>query len=242
MRVYKKLTLITTLLAGFAFAMATILHYCFSCAEADFWVNVCLGIFGSAILTALTSVVSYHHEKRKTLEGFVYHTRQIISHLNKYQESMTLEEKLRFFLDYKDLDKSAWDMDFGDMDFFLECHHHNRKYIYEKIYKPISDFNEVVNNHVWHFRWHLDGSGKNDVVMQTFIKELESYLLEKHEQNIPTEYDENGTPISFFHCSGTSSKLVTNIIEELGGHYYEVMYGKKIANREMKSQEEETNG
>ena len=89
MRVYKKLTLITTLLAGFAFAMAIIIHYCFSCAEADFWVNVCLGIFGSAILTALTSVVSYHHEKRKTLEGFVYHTRQIISHLNKYHDKGT---------------------------------------------------------------------------------------------------------------------------------------------------------
>lgn len=180
--------------------------------------------------------------KEKNIRGFcLSHTPDYFSFEQISGEHDT-GRKVAFFLDYKDLDKSAWDMDFGDMDFFLECHHHNRKYIYEKIYKPISDFNEVVNNHVWHFRWHLDGSGKNDVVMQTFIKELESYLLEKHEQNIPTEYDENGTPISFFHCSGTSSKLVTNIIEELGGHYYEVMYGKKIANREMKSQEEETNG
>lgn len=53
----------------------------------------------------------------------------------------------------------------------------SRKYIYEKIYKPVIDFNNAVANHEWHFRWYLDGSGKNDFVMEGFLSELQDYLL-----------------------------------------------------------------
>lgn len=74
MRVYKKLTYVTLIVAIVAFAIALLLHYSTPCADSDFWVNVCLGIFGSAILTAMTSLVSYLYEKRNVMEGFVYHT------------------------------------------------------------------------------------------------------------------------------------------------------------------------
>lgn len=35
----------------------------------------------------------------------------------KYQDSKSLEEKMKFYLDYYDIDKSAWDADYGNMDF-----------------------------------------------------------------------------------------------------------------------------
>lgn len=238
MRVYKKLTIITAIIAAIALSGAVFMHYWFPAnSESEFWINVCLGVFGSAILTALTSVMSYHHEKIKTLENFLYHTRQILSADNKYQEHMTLEEKIRFFLDYSEFDKIAWDADFGNIDFFFERFTKNREYIYYSIYKPILDFNIAVANHVWHFRWHLDGSGKNDAVMQKFVSELQDYLLKIEEHDIPTEYDENGNATSFYRCTSISSKLVVDVKTELAGRYYEIMYGKRKAKKESEDKQ-----
>lgn len=59
MRAYKKMTIIATLIAIIALLVAIFLHYCCPCYETEFWINVCLGLFGSAALTVLTSVVSY---------------------------------------------------------------------------------------------------------------------------------------------------------------------------------------
>ncbi len=88
--------------------------------------------FGSALLSALTSLITYFHEQRSTLDGFMYHCKYILHALNKYQDSMSLEEKMKFYLEYHDLDKSMWDADYGNMDFFAEKITGNRKYIYEK--------------------------------------------------------------------------------------------------------------
>lgn len=166
----------------------------------------------------------------------------MLSFLNKFQDNTSLEQKIRFFLDYSELDKSAWDIDFGNIDFFFDNQRKKIKYIYTSIYQPILDFNRAVNNHIWHFRWHLDGTGKNDAVMQKFVAELQTYLLEKTEQDIPTKYDENGQATSFCHCSSIKPKLVYNIQEELNGYYYEIMYGKKIAEKQHKLLEDNSNG
>lgn len=245
MKAYKNLTIIATMISVIAFFLALILHYCFPCYEAEFWINVCLGLFGSAALTVLTSIVSYFSEKIKTLQDFLYHTRQILSIANKYQEHMTLEQKIRFFLEYSEFDKIAWDADFGNMSFFFEKTTHNQKYIYDNIYKPILDFNHAVANHVWHFRWYLDGSGKNDAVMQKFVDELQGYLLQITGYDVPTEYDKDGNVISTCHCRAIEPKLVREIEDELTGRYYEIMCGKrKVAkpDKEMEKQEAQPNG
>lgn len=245
MKAYKKLTIIATIISVMAFLLAVILHYCYPCYETEFWINVCLGLFGSAVLTVLTSVVTYWYDKIKTLESFQSHTLQLLSIANKYQENMLLEEKIRFFLSYNEFDKIAWDSDFGNIDFFFERITRSRKYIYYNIYKPILDFNQAVANHVWHFRWHLDGSGKNDVVMQKFVDELQSYLLRITEKDVPTEYDENNNPISFCHYRTAEPKLVFDVKRELGGRYYNIMYGKRKAEKfgkELKEREVQSNG
>lgn len=238
MRVYKKCIYFTAIISVVSFGTAAILHYLFPCSESDFWINVSLGIFSGAILTVITSIISYKHERRRTLESFVYHTRHILFYLNKYQESMSIEQELRFYLDYLELNKTAWDMELGNMDFFFEKLNKNRKYVYEKIYKPILDFNQAVVSHEWHFRWYLDGSGKNDVVMEKFLSDLQKYLLTKTETEVPAEYDDNGNVINYCKRSSVSPKLVADISQELNGHYFEIMYGKKMVKKISKSQEE----
>ena len=238
MRVYKKMIIVAALIAIVSFLVVVILHYCCPCYETEFWINVCLGLFGSAALTVLTSVLSYNHEKIKTLEDFFCHTQQLIYFVNKYQEQMTLEQKIQFFLSYSEFDKLAWDSDFRNLDFFFECKTKDREYIYYSIYKPIIDFNDAVTKYVWNFRWHLDGSGKNDAVMQKFVEELQGYLLKIVEQEIPKEYDENGKETSFMHCKSTSPKLVLEVQTELTGPYYEIMYGNRHTVKEHKLEEE----
>lgn len=66
--------------------------------------------------------------------------------------------------------------------FFTEKITGNRKYIYEKIYLLIFRFNQAVSNHVWHFRWYFDGSGKNKPVMEMFVEQLEQHLLYRNEK------------------------------------------------------------
>ena len=227
MRPYKTLTIICGLISLLSFAICLFLHYYVVSKEAEFWINICLAIFGSALLSALTSLVTYFHEKRSTLEGFMYYCKNLLHAFNKYQNSMSLEDKMKFFLDYYDLDKSAWDAAYGNMDFFAEKRTGNKKYIYEKIYSPMFRFNQAVSKHSWHFRWYFDGSGKNTPVMETFVEQLERQLLYRDEKSIPTDYDETVKANVFCESTSLESKLVHEISKELNGKYYEIMYGKQ---------------
>lgn len=241
MKTYKKLTIFTGLLAIVTFVAAIILHYgstpddVVATSNRDFWINVCLALFGSGALTFLTSIVTYHFERIKTMESFLCHTRQILARLNRYKEQTTLEEKIRFFLDYHDFDISAWDSDFGSMDFFFDRGQEKWMYIYYKIYLPILQFGAAVDKHVWHFRWHVDGTATNEAVMKRFVGELEDYLIKREEKVIPTVYDENGTPTAFCKQTMVEPKLVLEIKRELAGHYYDMIYGKRIAKKTDKA-------
>lgn len=241
MKVYKRLTYVSVVITVVSAAICLWLHYTCTGTEAEFWINVNLALFGSATLTLLTSLLTFFHERQKTLENFLYHTDQILSWINRYQEQMTLEEKLKFFLTYHDMDKTMWDSDFGNIDFFFERVTHDKAYIYQKIYKPILEFGSAVDKHVWHFRWHLDGSGINERVMQRFAAELEKFLIEKTEHDMPTAWDENGLPTAFCKCTDVEPKLVLNVKTHLTGRYYEIMYGKlkvaKLAKMEVQDGE-----
>lgn len=197
--------------------------------DSEFWSNVCLSIFGGALLTMISSFLMYFHERQKTLEGFMYHTRQILRWLNKYQRNMKMDDKIRFFLDYHDFDKSAWDADYGNMHFFFEkaTKGKHRTYIFNKIYFPIDSFGKAVSKRVWDFRWQLGGTGRNDAVMRKFISELEDYLLIYTEEMIPVDYDEDGKPTNWIEQSTVEPKLVKDVGNELVGHYYEILYGKR---------------
>ncbi len=229
MRVYKILFWLSSLLTLSTLLIAIRLHTNNS-VQYDFEINICLAIFGSAAVTVLSSLITYYFEKRKTLESFLYHTSELVKFLNKYQEKLSLERKIQFFLDYYDIDKHMWDADYNDISFMCEIKGKKKKYIYDNIYIPIVNFNNAVAKYIWNFRWYLDGSGKNDEVMKKYIKELEKYLIKNVEKEIPTAYDENNVPISFSKIKSVSPKLVNDIYKELYGRYFIIMHGKKRKN------------
>ena len=216
MRLNKKLTVILAVITIVSFASAVLLEYSPIRDEVEFWINVLLGIFSGAFLTMITSIISYQYDKRKTLENFYCHTKQLLFFLSKYQEDMTTEEKLHFYINYSDFDKNAWGSDYGEIEFFFDHKHQKRNYIYNSIYTPLYDFDQAVKRCYWSFQWYLKGTNKNKLVIESFLNELQSYLLEKNE-----------TITSACQMKSSMPKLTRKIQQELDGRYYEIMYGRK---------------
>ena len=72
MKIYKWTVWITLVLSVSSIIIACILQFLY--VQQEFWVNVSLSIFGSSILTLISSLVGYHTYKRKILENIFIHT------------------------------------------------------------------------------------------------------------------------------------------------------------------------
>ena len=223
MRVYRNATFITATLTIASLGGALFFNFC---TDTDpFWCNLLLGVFGSGLLTFITSVIGYQVERRKTFEGFSYCTKQLLKALNKYQASWTLDEKIDFFLALHDVSWFDWDRYFGDFCFLFDWNHKNRTYIYEKIYHPLQEVDQKINFHVWHFRWHKDGSGRNEKVMGIFVQEIEDIIMETSTKMFYG--DGEPQPEKGFPITQTRNKIVEDVKQELKGEYYRLMYGSK---------------
>ena len=62
MRVYRNSVYVTGAITVLSFAGALLLNYRFPMIE-DFWCNLLLGIFGSGLLTFISSIIGYCAEK-----------------------------------------------------------------------------------------------------------------------------------------------------------------------------------
>lgn len=202
MSVYKKSVICTGIITVFSFAIAIILNYALN---VEFWCNVCLGIFGSSLLSCITALIGYSTEKRNALESFSAETHKLLHEFNKYQRSMSLDDKINWYLTIIDYDKTTWDLYLGKIDFF---DNRQRDYIYKKIYYPLLEVNNAIAQHMWNFRMHKSGQVRNEVAMESYVEEIEPYILETEGYT-------------------TRNGLVNNIIKELNGYYFEIMYGKK---------------
>ena len=216
MTVYKRGIIVSSVLCIVSLIIAIVLNYGF---EETFWCNVLLGVFGSSFLTMVTSVIGYRHERRIVLEEFYTETLKLINRFNKYQTDFSLDQKIDFYLDLEDYDTTDWDFSVGKMDFFNKD---NWKYIYGEIYKPLLDTYNKACSHSWHFRMHKNGTGTNEAVMQTFIDEIEPCFIEKKTHTLQTEDGD-------IHPTSIKNKIVDDMLKELDGKYYELMYGKKKA-------------
>lgn len=227
MSIYKKTIALTSLITILSFVGCLILHYLFMSEEAEFWCNIVLGIFSGALLTLLTTIVAYRVERKRVLESFFYYTNKILKQINQYQMNMSLEEKINFLLEYAESDKIEWDSCLGEIDFLFDFGKKNFKYIYNSIYKPLFELQTAIQNHYWHFKWYKDGTGKNDKVMEEFLKEIEPLILDKEEVKTPIETDQNGEVTKYMTATAVTNRIVSLINKELTGKYYILMYGKK---------------
>lgn len=227
MSIYKRGFIVTVVLALGSLVIALVLNYLL---EEQFWCNVCLGIFGSSLLTAITSIIGYFAERKRVTEGFYEETKKIIYEINKYQHDLTLDDKIDFYLLLSDYDTTNWDMYYGQMDFFRNQY---RKQVFNRIYNPVLEVLQKATSHAWHFRMHKNGTGRNEVVMEEFIDEIETVILER----IQFKYgaDENQECV----VTRVKKKIIEDILDELNGWYFEMMYGKK---KFSKVTEEEIDG
>ena len=215
--VYKKGVVITAMLSVLSLFVAILLNYCLG---EQFWCNVCLGVYGSSLLTFITSYIGYFAERKSCMEGFYTETLKILNQYNKYQNDLTIDDKIDFFLFMMDYDRSSWNVYFRKMDFFKN---EKRNYVYKHIYTPLKEIDRAILKYAWQFRMHKNGTGRNEAAMVDFVKEIEAYILDIKQQSIPRENNEE------FIVSSSRNKIVEDILKELNGNYYVVMYGKKKA-------------
>lgn len=223
MTVYKRSFEITLGISVFSFLLAFVMHRMVSLEDLGFWTNVLLGVFGSSLLAAITSLIGYFSEKRKLMEAFFSETIKILGIFCRYQVDLSLEQKIDFYLSWDDYDNGAWDLAFGGMDFF---DNKSRRYIYNTIYHPIHDILLKFKSHSIHFRMHKNGTGVNSAVMSDFVAELEEYFI-------------GGSLYSFNNDVGLvienriDKAFIEGMFNELNGKYYVLMYGKKKARRNL---------
>ena len=224
MKIYKNSIYITGILTIITFVGSLILHCSISSKEAEFWYNILIGIFGSAALTLISSIIGYKVERKRILEKFYYYTNKILKQINQYQFNMPLEEKIDILLEYVDSDKIEWDSCLGDIDFLFDFGKRNFKYIFRSIYEPLLELQNAVQKHYWHFKWYKDGTGKNDRVMEEFLAEIEPLILDRKEESVPREFGESDTITERIVMTSVSNKIVEKINKELSGKYYKLMY------------------
>lgn len=226
MKIYKNSIIVTSIISIMGFIGSFVLKFCFSGKEVEFWYDISMGIFSGAILTLITFLVGYRVERRKVLEGFWSYTHKILKQINMYEASMSIEQKIDFFINFYDTDRIEWHTYFGEISFLFDFGKRNYKYIYDSIYEPINKLGDMITPRYWNFRWHKDGSGRNEKVMEYYIDEIEPLIIETKDYKIPTEIDDNGKIISETLGSSKCNKLFRDITNELSGRYYEIMYGK----------------
>ncbi len=217
MRIYKRSVIITGIISIVSLAFAIILNYV---VNEEFWCNVCLGLFGSSFLTLITSIIGYFVEKRNCMDSFYIETKKFLNKFNRYQIDLKLEDKIAFFLEMADYDKTNWDMDFGKMDFF---NNKQREYIYYNIYTPLIEARKIIADHAVQFRMHTNKTGKNEPTMFALVENIEKCFLSQKKYHLPME-DNNKIIATEVH-----NRIVEDILKELNGRYYKIMNGKKKA-------------
>ena len=99
MTVYKRSVIVTASISIVSLIIVIIINYV---GIETFWSDVCLGLFGSSILTMITSIIGYFVERKNCMEGFYTETLKFAGRLKRYYYITELEEKIDFFLNMMD--------------------------------------------------------------------------------------------------------------------------------------------
>lgn len=208
---------------------ALLLAWIFDYLGIAFWCNVCLGIFGSGLLTVAVSIINYQTERRRTLEAFWSYGHKAIRNLNRYSAGDDLDAKIDTLLQMKDFDYQPFDDAYGDICFFF----HNkklRKEIADRIYAPIQEVRDAINARGYDFSEYKKIVNGNRRVMADFVSEIDKLLIERKEYRYQRENEEDLT-VHF-----TDTYKVHQLRVEFNDYYYWIMYPWK-----KKEQEDDAN-
>lgn len=236
MRIYKNSIIVTAIISIASFSTSFLLKFNFMGKEAEFWYDISMGVFSGAILTLITSIIGYRVERRRSLEGFWLYIQKILKHLSNYESTMTVNQKIDFFIDLYNQDRIELDTYLGDIHFLFDWEQKTFLYIYNSIYYPIERIYNLVALYYGDLKAYKNGFNINDGDIQSYVSKIESLIIEKTIYKVPSEIDETGRVISESICSKEHNKIVDSIADELNSRYYIIMYGKRTYKKENSKQ------
>ncbi|MDD6505718.1 MAG: hypothetical protein PUF45_09830 [Lachnospiraceae bacterium] len=216
---------IAILIVGPVTIAALIVAWVMDYFNIEFWCNVFMGIFGSGLLTVMVSSINYSTERRKTLEAFWSYGHKVINNLNRYSADDDLDTAIDVFLQIQDYDYQPFDDAYGEICFLF----HNkklRKEITERIYSPIMEIRNIINEKSFHFKLYKKTANGNRRVMTDFVAEIDKLLIERKEHSYPQKNGE------MFTVSETNTYKVLELLTEFTDYYYWIMYPWKKKEKE----------
>ena len=222
MRTNKPAIIWSTIISVVALICSLVLQY----FGLEYAANLLAGIFASGVLTIMISIINYRTERRKTLEQFYSYAKKAANNYNRFENDGDLERSIDSVLAMNDFDYIELDNAYGDMSFLFHDKK-TRKYIFEKIYEPTLVLRKLISEKCFHFREYRKAFSGNSRVMRTFVDEVAVAIMSQQEM---TGVNEHGVSIVM---KTTHNKAVEQLLEELDGHYYKIMYPR--AKKEVKN-------
>lgn len=149
----------------------------------NFWCNVLLAIFGSSLLTFITTLIGYVDEKRKTLDLLFIETQNILKIIKMYDAKKNIDDKVNFLLRIYDYNFYTWENCISNLGFWTDFNLKNQKklsVIIKKLYFPINNLRQKISNKSQNFYWYIDGSGRNEEVIKSYIEEIEKCFIQNN--------------------------------------------------------------
>ena len=214
MRLYvRSMRLFFTITIVFS-VICLILHFSVSIPDSDFWCNVALTIAGGGLISLATACMGYFDERRKTLENFYYHTKELLGKLDIYSYAWSREKKIEFFLRFCEYEGLAneFEKEYGNISFLLDFSNLNRMYIYDKIYCPLSCLSRLIMYYKKIFQSYMDHDEISEEDIITCILNIESYLLDSRIRSVYVRPE---------------TTFPDKIRYELNGRFFDILYMKK---------------
>ncbi len=141
--------------------------------------DIVLAIFGSSFVSLIISLIGYFTSRKDTLEDFYESVSKRLHYWTLYDPSDSIDKKCEFFINYYIKDFSDIGRAYSKIFFLFDFKHRSRNRIYDKIYQPCMNLNDSIVEHYWNFKWHIDGTGRNENVMNKYISEIENIMIDK---------------------------------------------------------------
>ena len=141
--------------------------------------DILLAIFGSSFVSLLICIIGYNTSKIDTLEDFYDIVKKRVIYWSLYDIDDDLTKKCEYYVNYYTKGFPDVGRAYSKIYFLLDFKHTRRNGIYHDIYLPCLSFSGLVEKHYWHFKWYLDGTGKNYGMIKEFIAEIEDEMINK---------------------------------------------------------------
>lgn len=141
--------------------------------------DIMLAIFGSSFVSLIISIIGYRTLRTDTLEDFYSAVGEHLHYWTLFDSNDDINKKCEYFMNYYVKDFPDIGHFYGRIYFLFDFRHKIRNRIYYNIYKPCVHLSNTIINHYWHFKWHMDGTGRNYEIITEMINDIENEIIDK---------------------------------------------------------------